>query len=61
VVDESWVLPVVIKFDGKPVVTADGHIVYQFEVTMIDSWVAYKYNSKETEINFDFLRLFYLF
>jgi hypothetical protein len=31
-VRESWVLPVVLKFDGKPVVTEKGNIVYQFEV-----------------------------
>eukprot|EP01036_Dinobryon_divergens_P032330 gene32330-41892_t len=30
-VRESWVLPVVLKFDGKPVVTENGNIVYQFE------------------------------
>ena len=33
-VRESWVLPVVLKFDGKPVVTENGNIVYQFEVCM---------------------------
>jgi hypothetical protein len=31
-VQESWILPVVLKFDGKPVVTENGNIVYQFEV-----------------------------
>lgn len=33
-IDESWVLPVVMKYDGKPVVTSDGHIVYLFEELM---------------------------
>lgn len=32
-VRESWILPVVLKFDGKPVVTENGNIVYQFEVS----------------------------
>lgn len=43
-VRESWVLPVVLKFDGKPVVTEKGNIVYQFEVrSSVASIIQYIY------------------
>ena len=33
IVDESWVLPAVLQLGGVPVVTDDGNIVYQFQVS----------------------------
>jgi hypothetical protein len=31
-VDESYMLPMAVRFGGSPVVTAEGNIVYHFEV-----------------------------
>ena len=33
VVDESYVLPLVLRFNGEPKVTANGTIIYKFEVS----------------------------
>jgi hypothetical protein len=33
-VDESWILPLLFKFNGLPVVSKDGVIVYLFEVSL---------------------------
>lgn len=33
VVDESWMLPVVLRFNGNPIVTTNGHILYEFKVS----------------------------
>jgi hypothetical protein len=32
-VDESWVLPAIVQLGGVPVVTDEGNIVYQFQVS----------------------------
>lgn len=34
-VDESWLLPLVLKYNGNPVVSPRGHIVYRFDELMI--------------------------
>ena len=33
IVDESWVLPALVRFNGEPVVDNEGQILYKFEVS----------------------------
>lgn len=37
IVDESWILPTLLRYNGRPTVTEDGHIVYIFDELMLSA------------------------